>query len=118
MGLVTSFMISMLVFSSTVFAQSVGGGLGGDRPGMMLSRAIRPQVIQTTAMGCNEVQDFIIKNDKARVNLSYKKVPGYQVIFSRYAISCGDVRMQTPVSVPTKDRENCYVGFICGGGFR
>ncbi|KYG64033.1 hypothetical protein AZI86_14595 [Bdellovibrio bacteriovorus] len=116
MGLVMSIITVMLVFCSSVFAQSIGGGLGGDRPKTMRSLTIRPMVIQPAAMGCNEVQDFIIKHDKARVNFRYKKVPGYQVIFSRYAIACGNVRMQTPIAVRTKDRESCYVGFVCGGG--
>lgn len=107
--------ILSLSLGTPAWAQSIGGGLGGDR-GVFLTTK-RPVVVDAKTLTCDELQGLIQSEGRVRLNFRTKKVEGYQVIFSRSALFCGNARnIQRPM-IETKDEKQCYAGFICVGTF-
>jgi hypothetical protein len=102
----------LLSLPSFVFAQSVGGGLGGDRPRYLMEEA-RPTLIANQQMTCSEVIQEVQRLGKVRINYQGFKVETFQVIYPTRSMNCNSPKDRKFIYAQTIDNNACPVGYSC-----
>lgn len=108
----------VMTFSAPLsFAQSAGGGGGGDRPRVWTVGMNGPVQIDSASATCHELKTALRIFGKVRVNKPHSEKPVYDVVFLRSLDApCSSSRDLTRFRIKTSDKTFCTVGYKCGGG--
>lgn len=105
-----------LCLASSAFAQSAGGGLGGDKRVVFDPRqnVIKPVQINFLNKTCNSLQTSVQKNQVIRLNFPSDIASVYAIVGSTRKVTfCHNANWIRPYQTDTVDQDNCSLGFVC-----
>ncbi|HRO66524.1 MAG TPA: hypothetical protein PL182_03060 [Pseudobdellovibrionaceae bacterium] len=116
--------IAAFFTSAPVLAQSVGGGLGGDRPSIVVPVSAHPKNVPPlprlapSRMTCSDFAEASARLKRYRVDLQGYSVRYFIVLMDKTAVHCVTASARKAYPVRTLDRESCVVGYSCAESIR